>query len=415
MLGTALMLLVLGGNAEWASADSGMVGLWHLDDGVGVIAADSSGQENDGTLTGGVTWVPGRFGTALGFDGVASSVRVPDSPSLEPAAAVTVSAWVRHQGSPGTYRYIVAKGATGCIAASYAIYTGPGGGVAFYVSTGHGLSVTLSPSQDGRIWDGNWHYLVGTFDGASVRLYVDGTEVGSGSRYAGSLGYQLTDSNDLFLGDYPGCTEHGFAGEIDEVMVVARALDRSEVDSIYDASTSLPPGGGQPAPGGGTPGAPGAGGSGAGTGPVTPGRAAGPPLPGEPSRRSPARGLPRIDSLRLSPSAFLDGPARTSAANGRTGTTVSYRDTQAATARFTVLIARRRGRCAPARRGRGRQCVSYIAIGSFVHGDRAGANRFRLARLWGRRLPPGAYELRVTPTAGHRTGLTVTTRFTVLP
>jgi hypothetical protein len=59
--------------------------------------------------------------------------------------------------------------------------------------------------------------------------------------------------------------------------------------------------------------------------------------------------------------------------------------------------------------------VSYIAIGSFVHGDRAGANRFRLARLWGRRLPPGAYELRVTPTAGHRTGLTVTTRFTVLP
>ena len=125
-----------------ASADTGLVAEWPFDEGGGTTAADASGHGNGGTLIGGAQWVPGHGnGTALTFDGSGGRVQVPRSASLE-AAAVTVSAWVRRSGSPGAFRYLVAKGATGCLAASYGLYTGPDGGLMFYVA-----AATATPSR----------------------------------------------------------------------------------------------------------------------------------------------------------------------------------------------------------------------------------------------------------------------------
>ncbi len=108
-------------------------------------------------------------------------VRVPDSSSLEPPSAVSVGAFVKANGSPGDFKYIVAKGASGCIASSYALYTASDGGLEFYVAQNSGLSYTLSPDAGSSIWDGNWHFVVGTYDGSAVRLYVDGNQVGNGA------------------------------------------------------------------------------------------------------------------------------------------------------------------------------------------------------------------------------------------
>lgn len=48
-------VLVLG----WATcASAELVGHWKLDDGTGLVAKDSSGNGNDGTLNGGTQWVP---------------------------------------------------------------------------------------------------------------------------------------------------------------------------------------------------------------------------------------------------------------------------------------------------------------------------------------------------------------------
>ena len=93
---------------------------------------------------------------------------------------MTVSAWVNIDATRATSRYIVAKGASGCIAASYALYTGANGGLEFYVSSNGGLSYTISPDAGTDIWDGNWHSVDRHLQ--RVRrcdLYVDGKEVGS--------------------------------------------------------------------------------------------------------------------------------------------------------------------------------------------------------------------------------------------
>jgi hypothetical protein len=232
MLGCAIGCL-------WAApafAATGLVADWHFDEGYGTTVHDSSGYHNDGQLSGGTAWVAGRNGGgAVQFDGDTGVVTVPDSPSLEPANAVSVAAWARAT-NPGLFRHIVAKGAATCNAASYGLYTGPNGGIAFYVSQNSGSTYTLSPDGGTGVWDGRWHYFVGTYDGSAVRLYVDGKQVGSGTPASGPIGYQLPTSNNLLGGNYAGCSEHGFPGAIDQASIWSKALSASEVQTAMTCS-----------------------------------------------------------------------------------------------------------------------------------------------------------------------------------
>ena len=225
------LVLAMTGTAVAAPAPAAW---WRLDEGAGLVAGDSSGNGNTGGLTGGTRWVAGPRGPhALAFDGSTGRVRVPDAASLEPSA-VSVTAWVKRSGSPGGFKYIVAKGATGCIAASFGLYTGPDGGLEFYVSNNAGVSYTRSPDAGTGIWDGAWHHVAGTFDGATVRLYVDGSEVGSGTPRTDPIDYGTLDTRDLFIGTYPGCSGLDFSGTIDEPKIFGRALTAAEVTADMD-------------------------------------------------------------------------------------------------------------------------------------------------------------------------------------
>jgi hypothetical protein len=75
-----------------------LVALWHFDEGVGTTASDSRGNGNNGTLkpTGSEpTWVIGKFGNALSFDGtddyVDCNCKVGNFYLLDP---FTIEAWI---------------------------------------------------------------------------------------------------------------------------------------------------------------------------------------------------------------------------------------------------------------------------------------------------------------------------------
>jgi hypothetical protein len=206
-----------------ASASSDLGGAWGFNQGFGQVVPDLSGHGLNATLgaaPNNPTWIRGAFFglPALHFDGN-DFLTVPDSPSLDPAQ-VTVAAIVRAPSSPGIDRYIVAKGAYRCTAASYGLYTGPSGGLSFYVSDGAD-SYALSADAGTGVWDGRWHVVVGTFDGSTVRLYVDGRQVGTGTPSTTTIGYGLPDSNQLAIGDYLGpCPSSlGFVGDMAGVAI----------------------------------------------------------------------------------------------------------------------------------------------------------------------------------------------------
>ncbi|MGH2895211.1 MAG: LamG domain-containing protein [Solirubrobacteraceae bacterium] len=399
-----------------ALAASGPAGVWKLDEGSGTTVADSSGNDNDGALSGGVSWVSGVFGPALDFDGLSGQVKVDDNTALEPPKAVTVSAWFKHDGSPGTYRYIVAKGGNGCIAASYGLYSGPDGGLQFYVSQHRGSVYARSPDARQRVWDGDWHLAVGTYDGSTVRLYVDGVQVGSGTSWPGSLEYLLPSSNDFYIGNYPSCQPHRFLGAIDDVMVWRRALSAAEIKALVPASDQPPSSGG----GGGSTGDGGSGGTGdggggnggAGTG-TTPG--SGPTGTSTKTKDSP----PSIHGVKLSNYTVTVDTHGHVISGGSTGLSLTYNESQAASLRVTLLRSekgvRRRHRCvASSGHGhRARSCRRFVVISSVMRTDRAGRLTVKLNRLLHRRLRPGIYRLDVTPRAHGKVGKTVSVRLVV--
>jgi hypothetical protein len=150
---------------------------------------------------------------------------------LEPAH-ITVEAWVKRSGSPGSWRYIVGKYLLGAWG-SYGLYSGDGGGLSFYIgsSSYFVLSPVVSPSD---IWDGQWHHVVGTYDGSKVRLYLDGAEVGAGTPTTISIYYT---EGDLSIGRYG--TSWYYSGLIDEVVIYDRALSPEEIKQRYSSITCM--------------------------------------------------------------------------------------------------------------------------------------------------------------------------------
>src|SRR6185312_4948061 len=314
--------------ASPALAASGPVGIWKLDEGSGTTVSDSSGNGNNGVMSGGVSWVPGVFGSSgLAFG--PGEVKVNDNNALEPAASVTVSAWVRSARSPGAFRYIVAKGANGCIAASYGLYSGPSGGLQFYVSKGRGSTFARSRDAGQTTWDGQWHLAVGTYDGTTIRLYIDGNQVGSGTAWSGSLEYLLPDSNDFYIGNYPGCSDHNFLGDIDDVMVWNRTLTASDVAGLLapaagdPPSQTTPPSGGGGTQGGGTQGGSGTQGNGGSGGAGT-------------SNKN-TSSVPSVRDVKLSASTVSIDTHGHVTSQGSAWPTLTYVESQAASLTVTLL------------------------------------------------------------------------------
>jgi len=199
----------------------GLVGKWLFDEDPGSTAYDTSGFGNHGILNNMQIddWVIGRYGTALSFDGEDDYVAIAEKPELEPNE-ITVETWVKSDSSPGSYKHIISKDLTGHSGwSSYGLYTGASGGLRFYIGHSNPTYV-LSPDAGTGVWDGEWHHVAGTYDGAEVSLYVDGVHIGSSSTTE-TMDFEGVGS--LFFGTYD-TTWLFFNGEIDEVRIWNKAL-----------------------------------------------------------------------------------------------------------------------------------------------------------------------------------------------
>ncbi|MCA9388201.1 LamG domain-containing protein, partial [Candidatus Berkelbacteria bacterium] len=203
---------------------SGNKGLWHLDEASGTIT-DSSGLGNDGTLSGGSYGAAGRLATALDFNGTSDFVAVPDSASLDITNNLTVSFWVYADTTPQLWDSPIIKTTD-----DDSWYDGfgmfyQGGQIRFWVDQ-YDTNVASAAFSVG-----SWHHVVGTYDGTTVRVYVDGVE-GTPDSYTGSI---TPNNTSLFIGSGADASGAGYYwdGKIDEVAVFDRAIDSSEVQALY--------------------------------------------------------------------------------------------------------------------------------------------------------------------------------------
>jgi hypothetical protein len=213
-----------------AAADTAPVAAYGFEQTSGSTVTDQSSYANNGTITGATSVADGRFGRALSFDGTSDWVRIPDANQLDLTTGMTLEAWVYPQ-STGSYRTVLLKQRPGDLA--YALYGSAPSNPSAQLTVGandYRMANASSP-----LTMNTWSHLATTFDGATLRLYINGV-LTSSVAYSGSL---TVSANDLFIGGNAVWSEW-FDGKIDEVRVYNRPLAATEIQA--DMAAPVVPG-----------------------------------------------------------------------------------------------------------------------------------------------------------------------------
>lgn len=225
--------------SAWLSIRS-LVGHWKLDETSGTTAADSSGGSNTGTVIGAGTspaWTTGIDGGALGFDGDdtvptnSDYVDCGSDISLKPAQQVTVSGWY----NTDNYRYYgqIAGFAfdEGANESGYSIVTEEGGWIGFWISGSSGSGTYLWTS-DVPAGPTGWTHVAGTYDGTTMRLYINGAEKATSTNQSGNINYDHVNSFRVGLNE-SGSWWLPYEGDIDDVRVYNYVLDQYEIAQSF--------------------------------------------------------------------------------------------------------------------------------------------------------------------------------------
>ncbi len=217
--------------ATFRAPVNGLVAAYSFAAGSGATVKDSSGLNNTGTLSGATWTLAGRFGAALSFDGVNDLVTINDAGALDLTTSMTLEAWVLPTTSSG-WRTVIMKEQPSQL--TYALYTATGSSTNFpagEIRTGAVVYDTEAPTA---LAVNTWSHLATTYDGATLRLYVNGVQVASRAR-AGAI---ETSAGALRIGGNSVWGEY-FQGRIDEVRVYNRALTAAQITT--DMNTAVTP------------------------------------------------------------------------------------------------------------------------------------------------------------------------------
>ena len=227
-----------------------MAGIWLFDESSGDVAADRSGNGNEGILTGGVDWVDGPtnvHGSALEFDG-SGFVSISDSDSLDMEDAMTIVFWVRSEKQMldmwGDRQAVVGK--------HYVEYE-----VGIYMDAqlhtyssdlgadyDEGIMTSFNgkhPNGDAEWEEGTWYHVAWTLDGQHEMAWVDGVLLGEYDKaHEGTLpGTHPVEIGRRVGGGIP------VTGAVDDVGIFSVALEEDDILLIYErglgAATGITP------------------------------------------------------------------------------------------------------------------------------------------------------------------------------
>ena len=214
-----------------ANIDSeNITGMWLFNEGDGAVAADSSNYGNDGEIHG-ATWVDGKFGKALEFDGVDNWVEVPhsDTVGFEAGTSFTITLHFKGAAVGGS---LAGKNYEDTSQALpwYLLWNGGGDSkITFFLRDGASTSFRAGSTSD--IADDTWHFIAGRADTETGKatLWVDGVQE-SEIDFNTDDGYGTSEGPFHIGRHYDRYT----TGIIDEVILFNVALDEADMESIMN-------------------------------------------------------------------------------------------------------------------------------------------------------------------------------------
>ena len=216
--------------------ESGLIGWWAFDEAADeTVTLDYSGHRLGGVLE--------NAGRAAGIDGSAlvcrgGSASIGYDPALSPTGALSIACWVKTKMAGQKHVWFVNRIFGGSTSSGFRLGLQDGRpcfGVPVTSFSHHLIGKTALPT-------GTWVHLAGTFDGQTMRLYMNGAEQGTLAR-PGAL---HSNTKPLCLGNYDAGHLAHFTGLLDEVKFYDRALSAEEVLSQASAPFCLNPSQGRP-------------------------------------------------------------------------------------------------------------------------------------------------------------------------
>lgn len=202
---------------------AGLIASYTMDEGVGTGILDESGNGNSGAMNG--VWTQsGKSGAAMTLSGLWDAAWIPDRPVQHVSGGLTAAGWARPTTVTGSRALVVKEGtAAGPYSGTaWALYASDATGrPAASVTTASG---TATARGTAALPVNAWSHLAMTYDGATLKLFVGGTQVGS----AALTGAVTASTGALRIGgdDIDGAW---YAGTVDEVQLYDRALTPAEL------------------------------------------------------------------------------------------------------------------------------------------------------------------------------------------
>ena len=140
----------------------------------------------------------------------------------------TIGLWVKPNLSQSKFQPLVDKRSLGQI--NYSLLLLPDNRVRLIMHAGDCSSTKLVESE-ARITNGQWNHVMGTFDGTTMRLYINGVADINTLAYSGT---PCLVAAPIRIGGQSGATWSAFDGMLDEISVYGMALDASEVRTVYE-------------------------------------------------------------------------------------------------------------------------------------------------------------------------------------
>jgi hypothetical protein len=208
---------------------------WRLGETSGTTAVDSIGSStgtyvNAPTLNSASLVAANGTDKATRFDGTNDNVRVNNSTAINPTQRVSVEAWIKPEALP-------AAGSFGSIVTKRESYSLQFNGPRLELTIMQNGARRRLQAPVGAVAANQTYHVVGTYDGAAMRLYLNGAQVAT-SALTGNIG---PATNGLNIASWDGSSEY-MRGTVDDVAVYGSALSAARVAAHFSAgSTTTPP------------------------------------------------------------------------------------------------------------------------------------------------------------------------------
>ena len=215
-----------GQNSEAPHLWRDAVGLWPMQEGGGGTVFDVSGRGENGTLAGVPDWTVTANGHALDFDGTNDYVALDNPGDILDGRHISVSGWIYGDTWSNSYPRVLDR-----------IYNGQ---FAFYIVASDNEMTwalcTASGNVDyvrngtASISTGVWNHCVWSYDGITMRMYINGTLRDASS--VGIGGGLDASSAAICIGDR-SAHDRKFDGRITNLGLWCRGLVASEIQQLH--------------------------------------------------------------------------------------------------------------------------------------------------------------------------------------